>query len=233
MKLALISDLHANLVALEAVLSDIDSVGVDQIVCLGDIASLGPQPREVVARIRSLECLTVQGNHDPLLKGSPILGELEEWTIKQLDEDDIAFLRSLPSELEIQLGGLKSLCVHGSPRSFNDQILASTDDKQLETIFGDKEFDVLFCGHTHVQLLRRLQGRSIVGVGSVGIPYLMPFDGTRPPQMLKTCEYAIASFWHGKLSVDFRQLPYDFDLYRKSVIDRNMPYKEWWCNQWI
>lgn len=233
MKIALISDLHANLVALEAVLTDIHSAQVDQIICLGDIAALGPQPCEVVAIVRSLGCMSVQGNHDPFSHSLPILRELEEWTLARLQPDATEFLRSLPLKVEVQMGDLKLLCVHGSPRSFNDMILANTDEKRLDAFFCDQNFDVLVCGHTHVQFFRRLQGKSLVGVGSVGVPFFAPFDGTSPPKILKCCEYAILEYEQGKLTVDLRQLPYDFEMYKKSVIKSKMPYQDWWCNQWI
>ena len=64
MRIALISDIHGNLVSLKVVLADIDRAGVDQIVCLGDVAALGPQPREVVEQLRALGCPCIMGNHD-------------------------------------------------------------------------------------------------------------------------------------------------------------------------
>ncbi|MCB0291188.1 MAG: metallophosphoesterase, partial [Calditrichaeota bacterium] len=67
MKIALISDIHGNLTALEAVLADIRRRGADRIICLGDLATLGPQPREVIARLRELDCPGIMGNHDAAL----------------------------------------------------------------------------------------------------------------------------------------------------------------------
>ena len=233
MKIAFISDLHANLAALEAVLADIDSVGVDQTICLGDIASLGPQPGQVVSRSRALGFVSIRGNHDSLTQESPVLRELEEWTLQQLDKNDTDYLRSLPSEFEVQLGDLKLLCVHGSPRSLDEQLLASTATDELEAISIGFEFDLLVCGHTHVQLLRRLNGRTIVGVGSVGMPFLAPFDGSSAPRVLKRSEYAIVGYEGGNLTIDLRQLSYDFEAYRRSVQNSGMPYQEWWCEQWI
>ena len=232
MKIAFISDLHANLVALEAVLADIGSVGVDEIICLGDIASLGPQPCEVTDRIRGLGCAAIQGNHDPLTEEFSVLRELGMWTEQQLSQSDKLFLRTLPSTLDRQIEDLKLLCVHGSPRSFDEQILDSTATKDLDEMFANTAFDLLASGHTHVQLFRRLNGRPIVGVGSVGMPYVAPFDGSGAPRVLKVSEYAIVGYEAGKLAVDLRQVTYDFEAYRESVKTSGMPFPDW-CEQWV
>ncbi len=135
--------------------------------------------------------------------------------------------------VDIQLGEVELVCVHGSPRSFDDQILSTTDTERLEAFFGGLDFDVLACGHTHVQVLRRIEGKSIVGVGSVGMPFVSAFDGSGPPQLLKHAEYAIVGHDDGQLTVDLRQIPYNFESFRQSVADSKMPYQEWWCEQWI
>jgi predicted phosphodiesterase len=125
-RLALISDLHGNLLAFEAVLDELAGADVDGIVCLGDIAT-GPQPRETIDRLRSLRCPVVLGNWDIwMVEGMPDLTgyagrklrEQGEWTAAQLGEPDKAFLAQLPKQVELQLDGASVLCVHGSPRSF-------------------------------------------------------------------------------------------------------------------
>jgi putative phosphoesterase len=231
MKIAFISDIHANLVALEAVLVDIASVSVDEIICLGDIASLGPQPNEVTDRIRSLGCAAIQGNHDPLPDEPPPLSELGTWTEQQLSQSNKLYLQALPATLHRQIGNPKLLCVHGSPRSVDEQILASTTSDDLDAMLANADFNLLVSGHTYLQLFRRLNGRTIVGVGSVGTPYLAPFDGTGPPRVLKVAEYAIVGYEAGKLAVDLRQTTYDFEAYRQSVDTSGMPFPNW-CEQW-
>lgn len=234
MRIALISDLHANLIALDAVLADIKSVGADQVVCLGDIAALGPQPCEVVGRIRDLKCPTIEGNHDPFSGVSMVLRELEDWTRARLSEGDLAFLRALPATLEVALGPEATLlCVHGSPRSFEEQILATTTDDDLDAFFEGHEFTVVACGHTHIQLLRRHRQRTVVNVGSVGMPFERAFDGSGPPSVLPYVEYAFINWVKGALTVDLRQLPIDFEAYKASVRASGMPYQDWWCKQWI
>jgi putative phosphoesterase len=171
-RIALISDLHANLVALDAVLADAAAAGADRVICLGDIVSLGPEPRETLARLRDRGIPCLQGNHDPLPPDPPCLAELEAWCEERLTPEERAWLRALPARIEVPLDGTTTLlCVHGSPRSFDEQVLAETPDADLEAMLADHHAAVTVCGHTHVQLLRRLGDRVVVNVGSVGMPF--------------------------------------------------------------
>ena len=98
MRIALISDIHANIVALEAAIADIKERGVDRIICLGDIIDMGPRPVEVIDCLRDLDVACIQGNHDPLDEEPPIspLKEVEEWTIAQLNTEQRSWLSDLP-----------------------------------------------------------------------------------------------------------------------------------------
>ena len=121
MLIALISDVHANLVALEAILDDLDSPDGVQIVCLGDIAASGPQPREVVERFRSLDCKMIMGNMDEWLlepevyQGKDefyrIVTDINIWCAAQLHGEDFSYLGAFQQNAEIPLGkGNKLLC---------------------------------------------------------------------------------------------------------------------------
>ena len=136
--IALIADIHGNLAALDAVLDALTREQLDQIVCLGDVAATGPQPREVLQRLRALECPVVMGNADAeLLDLTPADQEADDdmrrildisrWTAAQLDDVDRAFIASFQPTVEIPLGsGGSLLCCHGSPRSYDDRITATT-----------------------------------------------------------------------------------------------------------
>lgn len=234
-KIALISDLHANIAAFDAVLDDISKTGVDEIICLGDIASLGPQPREIVARVRELGCSAIQGNHDvlPPDKTAP-LQEFELWTASQLSPDDLAWLTSLPATLEVQLeADIKMLCVHGSPRSFDERILAETPRNTLDEMLIDCNYKVIACGHTHIQLLRRHNTCSLVNVGSVAMPFVKPLVKGNAPQHFPWAEYGIVSFDNGQLGIDLRQVEYNFQEYCTAIKDSSMPYQDWWTKMWV
>jgi len=233
-RIALISDLHANLVALDAVLADAAAAGVDRVVCLGDIVSLGPEPRATLARLRDAGIPCVQGNHDPLAPNPPCLAELEAWCETCLTPDELAWLRALPSEIEIPLDETKTLlCVHGSPRSFDEQVLAETSDAALDAMLAAHPAAVTVCGHTHVQLLRRLRDRLIVNVGSVGMPFEEAYMGEGEPRVLPWAEYAIVSFEDGRLGVDLRRVPFVFEDFAARVRASGMPGGEAWLGQWV
>lgn len=234
-RVAFISDLHANVVALDAVLADIDRLGVDAIVCLGDIVDLGAQPNELLARLAERGVQSIQGNHDPLDEHPPHprLLEIESWTQAVLEPASLAMLASLPERLTLDLDGVTVLCVHGSPRSDTDQILAVTPRQTLEEWIGDAKFDVMVGGHTHVQLLRRLDERVIVNVGSVGMPFaraLLPGGGE--PRILPWCEYGVVSCEAGLASFDLRRVPLDVERHIAAIRASSFPDPENWIQHW-
>lgn len=234
MRIALISDLHANTVALDAVLADAAAAGVDRVVCLGDIVSLGPDPRETIARLRDAGIPCIQGNHDPLAPNPPCLADLENWCESRLTAEELAWLRALPLELEIPLDESTTLlCVHGSPRSFDEQVLASTSDEELGVMLASHPAAVTVCGHTHVQLMRRLRDRLVVNVGSVGMPFEEAYHGTGEPRVLPWAEYAIVSYEDGRLGVDLRRVPFEFEAFAERVRRSGMPGGEGWLGQWV
>ena len=237
-RVAFISDLHANLVALDAVLADIDALGVSDIVCLGDIVDLGPEPNALLDRLEQRKVRSIQGNHDPLDEHPHLrnLRAIEDWTRAQLGPERLRELTELPTEIELDLDGVKVLCVHGSPRSDTDQILDVTPRQTLDAWIGEREFDVLVGGHTHVQLLRRLDERIIVNVGSVGMPFarpLFPGPGAGSPKILPWCEYGIIGGKDGRASVELRQVPLDVEAYVASVHAAGFPDPDDWAGYWL
>ena len=123
MRIALISDIHGNAVAFEAVLADLQRAQPDQVICLGDVATLGPQPREVLAHLQALGCPCVMGNHDSALldldaiRNYIVLPGVEEtvrWCARQLSPADLAYIGSFQPSLALSAGGGASLlCFHG------------------------------------------------------------------------------------------------------------------------
>jgi putative phosphoesterase len=239
-RLALISDLHGNLLAFEAVLGELEETGVERIVCLGDIAA-GPQPRETVARLQCLRCPVVLGNWDTwMLDGMPHLPGYEgprlrdqgEWTAAQLGESEKTFLATLPERVELQLDGASVLCVHGSPRSFMEHIHPTTPDAEVAEMLGDADPSALTAGHTHVQLVRHHNSTLIVNPGSVGLPFhTWPPNG--PVRMSPWAEYAVLSAENGTVSAELRRAPYDIAALRDVAHESGMPHPEWWASQWL
>ena len=161
-----------------------------------------------------------------------MLAEVEAWTRSQLDPATLAELRALPEHIELELGGTRVLCVHGSPRDFNDQLLVSTSDAQLIEWTAGYEFDVLVCGHTHVQLLRRIDAQVFVNVGSLGMPFARPFAGDTP-EVLPWAEYAILSVTPGaSLAVELRCTHYDVAAFAADLEAAGFPHADHWLDNW-
>lgn len=233
MRLALISDIHGNLVALDAVLMDINREQVNQIVCLGDAATIGPQPRQVVARLRSLDLISITGNHESYLlnpdlgdeegDAPPWLGEMIGWSTAQLSQADFDYSRSFQPLLEIRFDAAHSLlCFHGSPRSNTELILATTPAAELDAMLTGHVATVMASGHSHVQMVRQHNGMMMVNVGSVGEPLeQMPIKETT--RILPWAEYTIMSWFDGVLGIEARRVPIDLKAVKESVAKSDMP----------
>jgi predicted phosphodiesterase len=237
------SDLHGNLAALEAVLADLDAQGIDQLVCLGDVAAFGPQPQEVFARLRALGCPIVMGNTDAWLlnprphetrdQDSQRVTEVELWSARQLSSADLDFVRTFQPTVELPLGGGATLlCFHGSPRSNSDLITATTQDSELEGMLGGFQAAVMAGGHSHSQMLRRFGDTMLINPGSAGLPY------ERVRAMGRVChppwaEYAVVGSVGRSLSIEFRRTPLDVDALIQVALDSGMPHAEWWIQDWI
>ena len=230
MRIALISDIHGYLLPLEAVLADINRKKVDEIICLGDVCVLGPQPREVLARLKSLNCPCIMGNHDfdllhPDLLHDPLpwIAKVTEWCADQLSEADFEYLRSFQPFKEISLDAKATLlCFHGSPNSNTDFILSTTPEAELEKMLAGHTATVMAGGHTHVPMVRRHKSTIIVNVGSVGLPFeQMPFTGQ--PSILPWAEYAIIDWVNGVLGIELRRIPIDREALVQAMLASGMP----------
>jgi putative phosphoesterase len=241
-RLGLISDVHGNLPALDAVLAELEREDLDRIVCLGDVA-VGPQPRESLARVRELDCPVVLGNWDAaFLDGvdrsrsgsdetAAIVNEIHAWWAEQLDDADRDYLRTFTPQLELDLGGTAALCFHGSPRSNHDWIFATTPEEELEPMFPDGRPPLLVGGHTHVQLLRRWGDSLLVNPGAVGLPFLTWWP--KRVRIAPWAEYAIVTAGDGPLGVELRRTSFDVEAFLRFSRGSGMPHAEWWADCWL
>ncbi len=236
-RIGLFGDIHGNLPALEAVLNELDGE-TDALVCLGDLAA-GPYPRETIARIRELGCPVVQGNWDAwFVNGLPApndevsekLVDIGRFQTEQLTQEDREFLGGLHETYEHSFDGIRVLCFHGSPRSFEDWILPTTPDEELEPMFNGRRAPLMAGGHTHVQMLRRLGGDALVNPGAVGLPFLA--WRPKPVRVAPWAEYGILRVDGKRVSLDLRRTTYDVEGLLSFARESGMPHADWWIGTW-
>lgn len=242
MRIALLSDMHGNLVAFETVLQEIAQESIDQIICLGDVAALGPQPHEVIERLRALNCPVILGNTDAWLLMPPeaktadstVLGTITSWCAKQLTPEDRNYLHTFVPLLELPLDEEKKLlCYHGSPHSFDEVIAATTPAAMVQTMLSGYSATVFAGGHTHIQMIRRYQDAHIVNVGSIGLPGVNAGSPELPDNHhVHWAEYGVLSVERGRLSIDLRRTPLNMVTLLDAARNSGMPYLEWWIDKW-
>lgn len=188
-RLAVLSDVHGNLAALESALADIKRHKPDQLLVTGDLVFFGPRPAEVVDRLRKMEsdgALIIQGNTDvavadfdyaaayPRLDDVPAsLRVATEWTHEQLSDEQLDWLRRLPSERRVWAEGLLVLGCHGSPGSQTAGLGTELDPTVTMERVTRTDARVIACGHTHIADVRELGRKLICNPGSCGVA----FDG--------------------------------------------------------
>ena len=185
MRIAVISDVHGNLPALEAVLTDSAGRGVEGVINLGDLVGYGPRPNEDVAKIRAAEIRGVVGNFDLavcsddeeeglvkfLRRDLPAVArDTYLWTRARLNADSLLFLREQPAQLMVEEGELRFNFTHGSPVDPLEYLRLDTPEFRLTELFEGTGADVLVTGHTHLPLAREVGDRLLLNPGSVGHP---------------------------------------------------------------
>lgn len=182
MRVAAIADIHGNLPALEAVLSDVTLEAPDLVVVCGDVAS-GPLPVETLDRLRALPgARFVRGNADRSLVTAFDGGELSDmpgpaadWCAAQLSREHRDFLAAFSPTVLVEVDGLgRVLFCHGSPRSDVEMMTSETPDARLRELTAGVDADVIVCGHTHMPFDRIVGRVRVINPGSVGMPYGHP-----------------------------------------------------------
>jgi putative phosphoesterase len=161
-RVAALYDVHGNLPALEAVLAEVEQLGVDEIVCGGDVCA-GPMPSEVLDLLQTRGSQFVRGNADRDLCG---------WTAQRLTSAQLDFLRELPLSISMEIDGLGSvLFCHATPRRDDEIVTCLTPDDELAALLAGLPHSTIVCGHVHTQHDRRVGDHRVINAGSVGLPY--------------------------------------------------------------
>ncbi|MCU0845886.1 MAG: metallophosphatase family protein [Spirochaetes bacterium] len=224
MILACIADIHANAVALEAVLRDMDSRGIERIVCAGDVVGFGPFPNEVIALLRERRIPTVMGNYDAKVlrfpdkkkaykkKKRPESYRSFKWTWESLSRGSRDYLAALPFSHEERMDGVAILMTHGSMRSYRDYIPESTTREELESLLAGHAPDLFIVGHTHVPFFMQRGTVCVAGCGSAG----KPVEGTAD------VSYVIVRNNDG-LSGEIVRVAYDVERLTRALIENGLP----------
>ncbi|WP_018131341.1 metallophosphoesterase family protein [Effusibacillus pohliae] len=214
MRLAFLSDIHGNAVALEAVLADIAAKKADKLIVLGDIAYRGPEPKRAVELVRRLNADVVKGNADVWTVRGVQQGEVpdsmlemmnreREWTADRLDHDDLAYLSGLPTEWELELSdSIKLHAFHATPDNLFDVVLPDVaPDLLRQKLMQRPDVSLYVYAHIHLPYVRYIDGKCVVNIGSVGLP----FDG------MAKASYAIVEAEGDRFSVTIERVPYDIE----------------------
>jgi predicted phosphodiesterase len=214
MRVALLSDMHGNAVALRAALADLEDDEPDLIVSLGDVAQGGPQPRECVELLQELACPCVYGNSDHILVALDFgneevddrVVETAQWSREQLGDAGLAFLSGFRPTVTTG----RVVCCHATPFSNEDVVLPGAD--AIPTV----DADAVAAGHVHEQWLRRFDRTLWFCVGAIGVS--------------RWCEYALVD--DETLAVEFRRVAFDVDELISAARANGFPHFDRWVASW-
>ncbi len=236
MKIAVISDIHANKDALEEVLKDIKIFNPDMIFCLGDLILAGYNPNFVCEKIFELKdsmkenFIIIQGNTDKMVancnsqiientkKAFPCMGYSLEEDVKITDKKYIDFVKNLPEKKRVIVNNLKIDLVHGSPRNQSENIYPDLLPETIEEIVKDTDADLILCGHTHIPCGYSLNSnKTIINAGSVG----------RSMTSDKNAVYLQLTIdKDGKFFSEHRIIKYNNELVSKHILARGFKHCE-------
>jgi len=234
MRSIILSDLHSNIEALDAVLADAAAQGYDRAVCLGDVVGYGASPSEVIARLRDIDpAAVVRGNHDKVVAGITEGETFHDaartaaiWTRDTISAADREYLRGMPQG-PVDAGGF--VIAHGSPHDEEEYILGEID---AALAFGGDEFGIALFGHSHFTCMFALTGNRIVSrmmaaEGEVlklepGSRYLLnPGSIGQPRDHNPSASYALLDDTRGTFEV--RRVPYDVGGAQRRILEAGLP----------
>ena len=220
-RIAVISDIHANVVALEAVLEDIKRRKIDRIFCLGDLVMKGASPCEVVDIIREKCEIVVKGNCDELVVNAPEESKSRKWYKDKLGKERIEYLDKLPMYQDIYMSGSYIRMFHATKNDLFNRIFDIDTIEKKKILFEEekgKEPDIVLYGDIHKQYMQKLQNKTIINVGSVGNVVEFPNYDETITNMEETLQayYCILegeykSKEKSAIAIQFVRVPYDIE----------------------
>ena len=222
MILGVISDVHANVVALEAVLEEMKRQSVETIVCLGDLVGYGPSPNETIELLRSEGVSCTLGNADERIAYEFARGKrpregvadtILEWTRSVIEPRNVEFLRSLPVQHRLSTPAGRFRFFHGTAESPTERLNLNQDPVSLTRLLERNRCRLLAAGATHVPYYREVPAGSVLNPGSVGLA----LNGE------PGADYAIVRVEENKIDVSMDKVEYDFGAVAFDIIAWGLP----------
>jgi protein phosphatase len=225
-RIALISDIHGNLPALEATLADIERRGITRLICLGDLAGKGPHGDVVVDLCRARCESVIRGNWDEALATETTADPTVRWHQERLGAERLAYLRALPNSMDIVLSGQQVRLLHASPQDVWTRVFQEDPDEKLLAMFANTDFtgydttpDIVVYGDIHEAFVRTFGQKTLLNAGSVGNPLDQPL-----------ASYAILEGWCREtdvpVAITLVRLPYDIERAIREAEREGMPELE-------
>ncbi len=234
-KIAVISDIHSNLIALNEVLNDIREREADTIICLGDIVGKGPKPKEVLDIIRESCQYVVKGNVDEFCAGNKANTLLRKWTQERLDRSSRDYIMNLPIAVEFYMSGSYIRLFHASPQGVHNKVYPYDSIEKRLSLFENTEHttdiepDIVGYGEVHTSFVQRLCNKTIFNPGSVGNPLELNLkEGVGSSIETTQASYAIMEGCYGcqetkPFSIQLIRVPYDIELAVQQAREERIP----------
>ncbi len=219
MRVAILSDIHGNLVALDACLNDLQGQGgADAVVAAGDLCLDGPKPKKVLQRLEELGAKCVRGNTERYLASEDADGSGQEdaqiaWARRDVGDKWLEWMRDLPVALRIGEDDNQLLVCHANPANDEEHLWPDADDATLERLIGQERATAIAFGHLHLPYVRMWRGKLLVNVASVGLPK----DGDA-----RAC-YAIFTERSGGWEAKHRRVDFDVKKVATQLVDAGIP----------
>jgi len=221
MRVAILSDIHGNLLGLDACLVDLESQGgADAIVAAGDLCLDGPKPKKVLQRLDEIGASCVRGNTDRYLSEETPHEEFDAaetariaWTRREIGERWVSFLKELPFALRIGEDENQLLVVHANPKTDDEALWPDAEDERLARLIGDEDATAIAFGHLHLPYARVWRGKLLANVASAGLPK----DGD------PRAHYALLTQQPGGWSVRSRRVAFDVERVARQLRKCGIP----------
>lgn len=244
MRIALFSDIHANLPALEAFFADVENRNVDALYCLGDLVGYNIWPNEIIEEIRKRNIATIAGNHDEAI-GNMVNSQKEidatilnngaiskEFTNQLLTEDNRAYLKTLPEHIRLEFKfnseKITVLLVHGSPNSIDEYLFEERPKKELVAMMNASNAAILCFGHTHKPFHKVLEVQEngvthykhAINIGSVGKP---KDNNTKGCYVILELNHLSSLLDEKSINVEFIRFDYNIEKAAQAIENSILP----------